>query len=218
MRKTELIRTQLGSAGQVIGYKLSDRLEREGILRAKSLAREIDEAGDKELLKTATDEMDDKTEARRARQAKEIDDLRETLERSREKVGVDPEELRTVFATALSRAGTSLDAAGDGEINGTPIFRFDPADPVFAAGGWPEALDDLRICRRKRTERLKDWRAKAPLRAVSFRPATTKEGADAEGVLQLHLEHRLVRRGSGRGPSRGRRHLTPAMVSSCEAA
>jgi hypothetical protein len=33
------------------------------------------------------------------------------LERSREKVGVDPNELRTVFATALVRAGTSLDAA-----------------------------------------------------------------------------------------------------------
>jgi hypothetical protein len=34
VRKTELIRTQLGSAGQVIGYRLSDRLERDGILRA----------------------------------------------------------------------------------------------------------------------------------------------------------------------------------------
>jgi hypothetical protein len=44
--------------------------------------------------------MDDETEAWRARQAKEIDDLRETLERSREKVGVNPEELRSVFATA----------------------------------------------------------------------------------------------------------------------
>jgi superfamily II DNA or RNA helicase len=203
VRKTELIRTQLGSAGHVIGYRLSDRLERDGILRAKSLAREIDETGDEELLKTANDEMDDETEARRARQAKEIDDLRETLERSREKVGVNPEELRTVFATALFRAGTSLDAAQDGEINGTPLFRFDPADPVFAVGGWPEALDDLRIRRRKRTERLKDWRATAPLRAVSFRPATTKEGADAEDVLQLHLEHRLVRRLLSRFLSQG---------------
>ena len=92
VRKTELIRTQLGSAGQVIGYRLSDRLEREGITRAKSLAKEIDEAGNEDLRKTAIAEMDDETEARRARQAKEIDDLRETRERSREKVGVDPDE------------------------------------------------------------------------------------------------------------------------------
>ena len=43
VRKTEVIRTQLGSAGQVIGHRLSDRLVREGITRAQSLAREIDE-------------------------------------------------------------------------------------------------------------------------------------------------------------------------------
>jgi superfamily II DNA or RNA helicase len=203
VRKTELIRTQLGSAGQVIGHRLTDRLEREGIFRAKSLAREIDAAGDEKLLQTATEEMDDATEARLARQAKEIDDLRETLERSRAKVGVDPDELRAVFGSALSRAGTSLDAAQDGEVNGTPLFRFDPSDPAFAVSGWPDALDDLRIRRRKRSERLKDWRAAAPLRAVSFRPATTKEGIDAEGVLQLHLEHRLVRRLLSRFLSQG---------------
>jgi superfamily II DNA/RNA helicase len=136
VRKTELIRTQLGSAGQVIGHQLSDRLEREGITRAMDLAREIDEAGDEGLQKTAAAEMDDETEARRARQAKEIDDLREVRERSREKVGVDPDELRAVFATALARAGTSLDAARAGEIGGTPLFRLNPEDPVFATGGW----------------------------------------------------------------------------------
>jgi hypothetical protein len=176
VRKTELIRTQLGSAGQVIGHRLSGRLEREGITQANSLAREIDEAGDEGLRKTAVAEMDDETQARRARRAKEIDDLREVLERSREKVGVDPDELRTVFATALVRAGTSLDDARDGEIGGTPLFRLDPNDPAFAASGWPEALDDLRIRRRKRSEKLKDWRAAAPLRAVSFRPAPIGRG------------------------------------------
>jgi superfamily II DNA or RNA helicase len=203
VRKTELIRTQLGSAGQVIGHRLSDRLEREGITRARSLAREIDEAGDEALQKTAVAEMDDETEARRARQAQEIDDLRDALERSREKVGVDPDELRTVFATALGRAGTSLDVTWAGEIGGTPIFRLDPEDPVFASGGWPETLDDLRVRRRKRSEKLKDWRAAAPLRAVSFRPALTEDKVDAEGVLQLHLEHRLVRRLLSRFLSQG---------------
>jgi hypothetical protein len=71
----------------------------------------------------------------------------------------------------------------------TALLRRDPGDPVVAAGGWPEALDDLRIRRRKRSEKLKDWRATAPLRAVSFRPALTEDKVDAEGVLQLHLEH-----------------------------
>ena len=203
VRKTELIRTQLGSAGQVIGHRLSDRLEREGITRAKSLAKEIDEADDEVLEKTAVAEMDDGVETRRARQAKEIDDLRETRERSREKVGVDPDELRRVFATALTRAGTSLDAVSAGEIGGTALFRLNPDDPAFAADGWQDALDDLRIRHRKRSEKLKDWRAAAPLRAVSFRPALTEDQVDAEGVLQLHLEHRLVRRLLSRFLSQG---------------
>jgi hypothetical protein len=131
VRKTELIRTQLGSAGQVIAHRVSDRLQREGITQAKSLATEIDRAGDEELQKTATAEMDDATEARRARQAKEIDGLREVLEQSREKVGVDPDELRSVFATALARAGTSLDASRAGEVGGTPLFR--PRSSMSAA-------------------------------------------------------------------------------------
>jgi hypothetical protein len=92
VRKTELIREQLGSAGRVIAYRVSDWLEQEGITRPKSQAKEIDEATDKDLWTTAVAEMDDETRARRARQAKDIDDLRETLERSREKVGVDPDE------------------------------------------------------------------------------------------------------------------------------
>jgi superfamily II DNA or RNA helicase len=203
VRKTELIRTQLGSAGQVIAHRLSDRLEREGITRPNSLAREIDEAVDEDLQKTAVAEMDDEIAARRARQSKEIDDLRETLERSREKVGVDPDELRSVFATALARAGMSLDGARAGEIGGTPLFRLDPDDPIFASSGWPEALDDLRIRRRKRSEKLKDWRATVPLRSISFRPALTEDKVDAEGVLQLHLEHRLVRRLLSRFLSQG---------------
>jgi hypothetical protein len=203
VRKTERIRKQLGSAGQVIAQQLSDRLYREGIIRPKSQAQEIDEAEDENLQNTANAEMDDETEAQRARQAKEIDDLREIQERSREKVGVDPDELRSVFGTALARAGTSLDAAQAGEIGGTPLFRLDPDDPVFASGGWPEALDDLRVRRRKRAEKLKDWRAASPLRSVSFRPALTKDKVDAEGVVQLHLEHRLVRRLLSRFLSQG---------------
>jgi hypothetical protein len=46
--------------------------------------------------------------ARRERQAKELDDLHDIFERSRVKVGVDPELLHAVVAKAMSRAGTSL--------------------------------------------------------------------------------------------------------------
>ncbi|MGG5886125.1 DISARM system SNF2-like helicase DrmD [Falsiroseomonas sp. HC035] len=203
VRKTELIREQLGSAGQIIAHKLTDRLEREGIVRPAALAREVADAGDDERVRIAVAEMDDETVARRARQAKELDELRKALERSRERVGVDPDEMRDVVGTALTRVGLPLDATRAGEVGGTALFRLDAGHPAFQAAGWPEALDDLRIRRRGRNEKLKDWRATAPLRAVAFRPAVTEEGADAEGVVQLHLEHRLVRRLLSRFLSQG---------------
>ncbi len=80
VRKTERIREQLGSVGQVISQRLSEKLEREGIWRAQAQAREIDEASDERLERTAVAEMDDETAARRARQAKELDELRSLRE------------------------------------------------------------------------------------------------------------------------------------------
>jgi hypothetical protein len=163
VRKTELIREQLGSAGQVIAGRITDRLAREGIVRPAALAREVAGEGADPLVQAAVEEMDDATERRRARQARELDDLRKALEAS----------------------------------------RLDPAQPAFSTAGWPEALDSLRGRRRGRGERLKDWRADVPLKALSFSPAITAEGADAEGVIQLHLEHCLVRRLLSRFLSQG---------------
>jgi superfamily II DNA or RNA helicase len=130
VRKTERIREQLGSAGQVISERLSERLEREGIWRPEAQAREIAEASDERLEKTAVAEMDDETAARRARQAKELDDLRALREESRERVGVDPDMLEKVVAEAMARAGASLEAARAGEINGVALFRLDPNGQV----------------------------------------------------------------------------------------
>jgi superfamily II DNA or RNA helicase len=118
VRKTERIREQLGSAGQVISQRLSEKLEREGIWRWQAQAREIDEASDERLEKTAVAEMDDEIAARRARQAKELDELRSLREESRKRVGVEPEMLQTVVAEAMTRAGAPLEATRSGEING----------------------------------------------------------------------------------------------------
>ena len=203
VRKTELIREQLGSAGQVIAHRLNSRLAREGIRRTVALVKEVEAAGDDDAVRTALTEMDDEVAARRERHARELDELNQALEDARERVGVNPEQLRAVIATALGRAGLPLDRSQEGEVGGTQLFRLDPAHPLFQHGGWQEALDDLRIRRRARGEAPKDWRAAAPLRRIAFRPAVTPEGADADGVVQLHLEHRLVRRLLGRFLSQG---------------
>jgi hypothetical protein len=74
VRKTELIRDQLGSVGQVIAGRITDRLARDGIVDAAKQARQLQAEGDDPLTDTAQAEMDDETVRRRARQAREIDD------------------------------------------------------------------------------------------------------------------------------------------------
>jgi hypothetical protein len=106
---------------------------------------------------------------------------------------VDPNDLKAVMSVALTRTGTTLDAHRNGAVGEIPTFRLDPSEPAFQTAGWAEALDDLRVRRRKLGETLKDWRRDAPVRSFSFRPAITEAGVDAEGVVQVHLEHRLVR-------------------------
>ena len=203
VEKTETIHRQLGSAGQVLSDRLADLLARKG-LRDSQVTDEIDALEKDPRVAKAQAEMDDQEERRIQREARELDRMRKLLEDSRKRVGVETADLKAVVAAALGRAGGSLNAARAGEIGSTELFRFDPAAAVFGHGGWQEALDDLRIRRRGRKERLKAWRATAPLMAIAFEPARDPEsGVDAPDVVQVHLEHRLVRRLLSRFLSQG---------------
>jgi SNF2 family DNA or RNA helicase len=205
VRKTEIIRDQLGSVGQVIEDRIAKRLSQGGILpgQAASIARAIFEETDAERLQRARAEMDDDERIRHERLLKEQTDLQRTLERSRERVGVNPEDLHRVAAVALARAGYTLDLSKGETIGKVETYKLDPNDPAFAKdAGWEDAFDDLRIRPRKRGERLGDWRRNAPIRSIAFSPPVAK-GRDASGVVQVHLEHRLVRRLLSRFLSQG---------------
>lgn len=206
VRKTETIREQLGSVGQVIEGRIAKRLAEEGI-RARSetdLAHAIVAEDAAELLARARDEMDDAERARHERLLREQDVLRQALETSRERVGVDPDDLRRVVQAALARADYQLDEAVSDPVDRVETFRFDPEHPAFAAeGGWSDAFDDLRVRPRRRGERLNEWRRAAPPRAISFETPELADGRLAAGVVQVHLEHRLVRRLLSRFISQG---------------
>ena len=206
VRKTETIREELGSVGQVIEDRIAKRLAESGIGRgqAAAIARAISEENDAERLARARAEMDDEERARHERLLKEQDDLRRALERSRERVGVDPHDLQRVAAAALSRAGLELDNARGDAVGKVETFRLDPANPAFTKdAGWDDAFDDLRIRPRKRGERLGEWRRNAPIRSIAFEPPVLDDGRDATDVVQVHLEHRLVRRLLSRFLSQG---------------
>jgi hypothetical protein len=206
VRKTELIQRQLGSAGQVIAERVADRLTAGGIRRgqARELAAAIEHEQDDPRVQLAKAEMEDSDAERRHKIAAEIDQLRRRLEIARERVGVDPADLRQVVGTALVRAGFSLDEAVVDHVGAVEALTLDPSHPAFARdAAWQDAFDDLRSGRRSRRERLTEWRRRVLPRAISFEPPVLPDGRDADHVVQVHLEHRLVRRLLGRFLSQG---------------
>jgi hypothetical protein len=50
---------------------------------------------------------------------------------------------------------------------------------------------------------VNEWRRRVPPRAIAFEPPVLPDGRDADHVVQVHLEHRLVRRLLGRFLSQG---------------
>ncbi|HEY5105737.1 MAG TPA: hypothetical protein VII73_03070, partial [Caulobacteraceae bacterium] len=150
--------------------------------------------------RAAREEMADEEEKRRQTILRDDADLRKALEASRERVGVDAGDLRRVAAAALSRAGVSLEGAGTKRVGDVDTFQLDPA--AFGPD-WTGVFDDLRKRPRKRGERLADWRSKAPVRAIAFQPPILPDGRDDADTVQLHLEHRLVRRLLSRFLSQG---------------
>ncbi|WP_343526974.1 DISARM system SNF2-like helicase DrmD [Sphingomonas sp.] len=204
VRKTELIRRQLGSAGQVLGARIADRLGGGGIDRAaaRDLAARIEDEEADERVRAAMRDMDDGAEARIARLRREQADLAATLEKARARVGVDPGELQSVVGLALARAGGGW--TNPAAVGGIPVFDLDQA-ALASDPSWQPLLDDLRARPPRPQERPGEWRmsADAAVRRISFAPAILPDGRDAGDVVQLHLEHRLVRRLLGRFLSAG---------------
>jgi hypothetical protein len=203
VRKTERIRTQLGSVGQVIGGRITERLARDGIRNARQLADAVEAERADDLDRRAREDLDDEVGRRQARLKRELDDLRKVLADSQERVGVDAGELQATVNAALVRAHGSLHGAETGQAGAATLFKLDPAAPPFNEPGWADAFDDLRDRRRRRGERIAEWRAASPVRAVAFSPPTLPDGTEAPGIVQLHLEHRLVRRLLSRFLSQG---------------
>ena len=80
VRKTEVVRRQLGSAGQVIEHRIAKKLEREGITDAAALAKEIEDEDDAERTARARAEMDDDEKARHQRLLRDQEELQRQLE------------------------------------------------------------------------------------------------------------------------------------------
>jgi hypothetical protein len=97
-----------------------------------------------------------------------------------------------------------LPDAGGEHVGETETFRLDPSSPAFVRdAGWNGLFDELRKGRPGRKETLAHWRNHTPVRAVSFAPPIDERDRDDPDVVQLHVEHRLVRRLLSRFVSQG---------------
>lgn len=221
VRKTEIIRQQLGSAGNVLGQAISDKITATGIARGSVdvLASEIQDAADALRQQIAQRDLDDEQSKREKRLAIELDRLRKQKARSQELVGVDADQLKGVVEAAVTlqrrqhgdhQLTAHLAVAQTREHLKNAAFALSPDDAAFAHDpAWAEAFDSLRTRPRAAGEAVAAWRQNAPVRPISFVPPTTLDDRDDQSVVQVHLEHRLVRRLLSRFQAIGFQHDLP---------
>jgi len=195
VRKTNRIREELGSLSKVIDTKLDD-LMKMGIRRSQieQLRREIEGAELEAAQRAAIEEELESSRARQDDLRREIDQLRNILATSQRHSGFSQEHLRAALTCSLELLGANkLEAEGTGQYRVPALDQLTGADPT-----WADTMDALRAPRAK-DQPMWDWRRQAPIRPVVF----SDPGEVTDRVVQLHLEHKLVRRLLGRFMAQG---------------
>jgi superfamily II DNA or RNA helicase len=193
VEKTERIKKELGSLAQVIDARLADTL-RAGIRRDRidKLEKEILGA---DLQSEHRKTVDEELESNRERQndlRRQVDTLRQLINKSKESIGLDEEQFRQTISSALELLGAEplKEATEKSRESGVQRFRFPALDQRDAADpSWADTLDTLRAPR-DRSQRLWEWRRASPIRAVVFEDT----GKLDDEVVHLHLEQRVVQR------------------------
>lgn len=210
VKKTRTIHEELGSLAPVIGRRIDEVLargiehERVAVLQSAIEAADADDPIATGRVRTMQVEIGhEESEQRRIRLEKQLTELRELLERSREWIGLDDRHFRDALSASLETVGAlGLTAASTAEAAADPdrarwvlphLHERKGADPTWAA-----TLDTLRVPRKK-GQTPAEWRRQAPIRPVVFKDPGNLDGE----VVHLHLEHRVVQRLLGRFLSQG---------------
>ena len=202
--KTEKILAQLGSLSQVLDARIEKTLA-VGIERARAdeQAAEIDAADLDERTKATIDEELEASRARLEKIDQQIELLRNRLNDARKAIGLDEDHLRDALSCSLEMSGSkSLVAAPpapDAPAGSPDRFRLPDIDTRLGRDPtWADTLDALREPPESGPRDFR-WRQEKPIRPVVF---TAPPGID-DSAVQLHLEHRLVKRLLGRFLAQG---------------
>jgi superfamily II DNA or RNA helicase len=195
VRKTKMIKQELGSLSKVIDSKLSAGIQRRFVDLLESAIDSVDLAADQKAT------IDEELEASRERQhalKEQIDQLRSQLESSQKSIGLSDSHFRSAISCSLELMGSdTLQEVSDTEK--VPSFEFPALDQRSGADPtWADTMDTLRVPR-KRDQTLWDWRNSSPIRPVVFQDPGTMD----DDVVHMHLEQRVVQRLLGRFTAQG---------------
>jgi ERCC4-related helicase len=185
VRKTETIRTELGSLSPVLERRIEDMFS-SGIKASLAANIEMIDA-DASGRKTVEEELES-VRKRKVELSRELESLDDYLEDSKNYVGLTPPDFINAISTAL-------------ELNDCPPLKGGPDRwhfPEIHGRAWFRAMDSLRAPKPKDQD-FYEWRASSPIRPVVFK---SPEHID-ESVVHLHLEHRVVQRLLGRLRAQG---------------
>jgi ERCC4-related helicase len=195
VRKTKVVRKELGSLAPVLEGKLEERL-RNGFSRQEvaALSSEIENAQlDAERRGIVNTEL----EATRKREVElkgQISDLQDLLKKSSDWLHIDKDDLRQAISCGLELMGAKGLAPNAEDVFDLP----DDVGSLQADPSWQNTLDTLRPPRR-RNQAPWELRKENPIRPIVF---ADPGSLDAQSV-HLHLEHRFVQRLLGRFKSQG---------------
>jgi superfamily II DNA or RNA helicase len=203
VKKTELIKKELGSLSQVLESRLARALKH-GIRHRDIVALETELEGtnpDDANRQVVEEELEEARERQEDLKA-EIQRLRNRLKTSQDWLSLREDHFRSAISCALQLMHADpLKPIAQGQDWDIPIARFEfpaldqrqGADPT-----WTETMDTLRPPR-KRDQKPWEWRRESPIRPVVFHDTGTMD----QDVVHLHLEHRVVQRLLGRFTAQG---------------
>ena len=200
VRKTATIEDELGSLSQVLGKRLTSKLEF-GIAadQIDALAASIESDSLPEEQQTATDELESVRERKEALQA-QVQLLENRITQAKRWINYSHGAFEQALSCSLKIANyTPLAPIGADDTDSGSIYQF----PNLETGQgldptWGPTLDSLRQppANGKRDHR---WRMDSPIRPVRFTPPDTIDDTS----VQLHLGHRIAKRLLSRFLSQG---------------
>lgn len=191
VRKTDVIRKELGSLSKVIEDNVEKRLLSSGIRHAdaEQLALDLEKEDLEEATKaTAAEEFEESRDRQEDLKA-QIDRCRNLLEKSRKWIGFESAPFRDALSCSLEMLGVGGLEKGEDE-NNKPSWAFPRLDRLAEGdASWAATLDTLRAPKQDK-QKVPDWRREAPIRPVVFEDA----GVLTEDTVHLHLEQRVAQR------------------------